>query len=142
MSGTTIIVTSGIIRNHENKVLLVKRAPNDSFPNKWQFPGGKGEYGEHPEESLKREILEETGLTITPLFPIVINQFKSSTKEIQYIEIFYLVDLVSPNQIVELSSEHTDFSWIDIDEVTNFDTTEYIQAVVAKAKSFPFFSSK
>jgi 8-oxo-dGTP diphosphatase len=137
MSGTTIIVTSAIIRNYENKVLIVKREPNDSFPNKWEFPGGKADYGEHPEDSVKREIKEETGLEITPLFPVVINEYKNVKKNVSYIEIFYIADLTPTNQIVTLSTEHTEFAWIDFDDAANFDTTEYILDVIKRAKLFP-----
>lgn len=141
MTGTTIVVTSAIIRNYDNKVLIVKREPNDSFPNKWEFPGGKSEYGEHPEEGVKREIFEETGLKITPLFPIVVNQYENSKKNVSYVEIFFLADMTTPDQIVTLSDEHTDFAWIAFDEATNFDTTEYIHAVIDKARSFPLLSA-
>jgi 8-oxo-dGTP diphosphatase len=139
MTGTIIIVTSAIIRNYENKVLIVKREPNDSFPNKWEFPGGKSEYGEHPEESVKREVKEETGLTINPVFPVVVNEFKNTKKNVSYVEIFYIADLTTANQIVTLSSEHTDFSWIAFEDIHNFETTDYVHEVIRKAQSFPLF---
>ena len=44
----------------------------DGFENKgwWELPGGGLEYGESPQECLKREIHEEMGLTVTEVAPL------------------------------------------------------------------------
>jgi 8-oxo-dGTP diphosphatase len=46
-----------------NEILLVKRR-DEPDRNKWAIPGGKLEFNETLEEGLKREMLEETGLTV------------------------------------------------------------------------------
>ena len=46
----------------DKKILLIKRK-NEPFKNKWALPGGFVEYGEKLENAVKREIIEETGLT-------------------------------------------------------------------------------
>jgi mutator protein MutT len=48
----------------ELQVLLVRRGPGQSGAGDWEFPGGKVERGEAPEEALAREIEEELGLQI------------------------------------------------------------------------------
>ena len=50
----------GIIRK-DNKVLLIKKA-RGAYTGKLDLPGGGIEYNESPEEALKRELLEETGI--------------------------------------------------------------------------------
>jgi len=57
------LVTAAIIINN-GKVLIAQRAENQQLAGKWEFPGGKVEPGETPEECLKREIKEELGINI------------------------------------------------------------------------------
>ena len=46
------------------KVLLVRRGPGEKGAGLWEFPGGKIEPGESPEEALKREVREELSLEV------------------------------------------------------------------------------
>ena len=60
---TKITVSAGvIIRRH--KVYIQKRKPGGLMGGLWEFPGGKRESGESPEQCLLREIKEELGVTI------------------------------------------------------------------------------
>jgi 8-oxo-dGTP diphosphatase len=53
-----LLVSAGII--HRNgKILVGQRRKNDRHPFKWEFPGGKVEYGESPQQALVRELREE-----------------------------------------------------------------------------------
>ena len=46
----------------EDKILVGQRMPEQSHPLKWEFPGGKVEPGESPEQALARELEEELGI--------------------------------------------------------------------------------
>ena len=52
------------IIEREGKVLAAQRSATMTLPLKWEFPGGKIEAGESPEECLIRELKEELGVTI------------------------------------------------------------------------------
>ena len=54
-------VTAAIMRKN-GKILIAKRQIGDAFEGKWEFPGGKIEEGETPEQCLRREIFEEFGI--------------------------------------------------------------------------------
>jgi 8-oxo-dGTP diphosphatase len=54
-------VTAAILRK-DGKILIAKRQRGDAFEGKWEFPGGKIEDGETPEQCLKRELFEEIGI--------------------------------------------------------------------------------
>ena len=47
------------------KILCTQRSEAMNMPLKWEFPGGKLERGESPEECLKRELQEELGIEVS-----------------------------------------------------------------------------
>lgn len=59
------IVVVGAVIEHDGKIFATKRGPNMSLAGLWEFPGGKIEAGETPQEALAREIQEELGCTVT-----------------------------------------------------------------------------
>jgi 8-oxo-dGTP diphosphatase len=54
-------VTAGIMEDN-GRVLIGKRRPGKHMGGRWEFPGGKLEPGETPEEALARELEEELGV--------------------------------------------------------------------------------
>ena len=52
------------IIEQEGRVLAAQRSATMTLPLKWEFPGGKIEAGESPEECLIRELMEELGVTV------------------------------------------------------------------------------
>lgn len=61
MSNIMIVVACALI-DADNRVLLAQRPEGKSMAGLWEFPGGKIETGEIPEESLIRELKEELGI--------------------------------------------------------------------------------
>jgi 8-oxo-dGTP diphosphatase len=59
-----VIVAACALLNGSREVLIAKRPPGRSFAGLWEFPGGKVEQGEEPEEALIRELKEELGIEI------------------------------------------------------------------------------
>jgi 8-oxo-dGTP diphosphatase len=58
-----VLVVAALIRGGD-RVLLSQRRADQSFPLCWEFPGGKVDPGEAPEEALRREIREELGCDV------------------------------------------------------------------------------
>lgn len=62
-------ISVGIIRNATGEIYITQRAADSHMAHKWEFPGGKIEAGETPEEAVIRELQEEVGITATSLHP-------------------------------------------------------------------------
>jgi len=56
-----VSVVAGVL-THGGKILIGQRKRNDWHGLKWEFPGGKIEPGEEPEQALARELREELGI--------------------------------------------------------------------------------
>ena len=61
---TTLLVAAAALLNEKNEVLLAQRPDTKRLAGKWEFPGGKVEMRESPEEALIRELREELGIEI------------------------------------------------------------------------------
>jgi len=59
-------VVAAALLDGEGRILLQQRAPGRQMAGLWEFPGGKVEPGELPEEALARELQEELGIHIAP----------------------------------------------------------------------------
>jgi 8-oxo-dGTP diphosphatase len=59
-----LLVAAGIIYR-DGQVLLGQRRKGDRHPLKWEFPGGKVEFGESPQQALVRELGEELQIEAT-----------------------------------------------------------------------------
>ena len=57
-------VVAAAIQDSDNRILVVQKGANSSYPFCWEFPGGKVRQGESDEEALIREIKEELNVDI------------------------------------------------------------------------------
>lgn len=62
-AGITRFVAAAVI-NHDGRILLVRRNPDDYLGGLWEIPSGTVEPGETILDALHRETAEETGLTV------------------------------------------------------------------------------
>ncbi|BCS52495.1 (deoxy)nucleoside triphosphate pyrophosphohydrolase [Geobacter sp. SVR] len=58
------------IIERDGLVLAAQRSATMSMPLKWEFPGGKLDPGENPQECLEREVREELGLEVAIVAPL------------------------------------------------------------------------
>ncbi len=58
-----LVVVACALVDPDNRILLAQRPEGKSMAGLWEFPGGKIERGETPEQSLVRELHEELGIT-------------------------------------------------------------------------------
>jgi 8-oxo-dGTP diphosphatase len=59
-----VLVAACALIDPDGRVLIAQRPQGKSMAGLWEFPGGKVEAGERPEESLIRELREELGIAV------------------------------------------------------------------------------
>jgi 8-oxo-dGTP diphosphatase len=59
-----LLVVAAALLDADNRVLIAQRPEGKQLAGLWEFPGGKIDAGERPEESLIRELKEELGITV------------------------------------------------------------------------------
>ncbi len=62
----TLAVVAAALVDSEGRVLLQKRPTGKAMAGLWEFPGGKIDPGETPENALSRELMEELGIQVSP----------------------------------------------------------------------------
>jgi len=123
--GVVKLNSNGDERNDDDDyILLLKRnAQRRTSPNKWQTPSGFINEGESAEEAILREVKEETALdgTIKKSGSVfeVIDQWA------RWIIIPFLI-LVKSDKVVIDNKEHSEFKWIKVDEISNFECVKGI----------------
>jgi 8-oxo-dGTP diphosphatase len=64
VSAKVVLVAACALIDADGRVLLAQRPAGKPMAGLWEFPGGKVEQGERPEDSLIRELKEELGIVV------------------------------------------------------------------------------
>ena len=138
MTGTKKIVQKIVLGGaviKDGKILILQRSQNeDIYPGIWELPGGKREPLESSEDSLIREIMEETSLNVEPIMPFSVfdYQIEKPDETRDSTQINFLVALTGEGNVM-LSKEHQAFAWITSKEIGKYNFTEETKNVVKKA---------
>jgi 8-oxo-dGTP diphosphatase len=65
VSRKNVVVAACALIDADGRVLLAQRPPGKPMEGLWEFPGGKVEADERPEETLIREMKEELGIVVS-----------------------------------------------------------------------------
>jgi 8-oxo-dGTP diphosphatase len=92
MTGDTILVAAAVLER-EGKILAARRKKGAHLEGRWEFPGGKLEPGESPQECLVRELQEEAGILVEPREILEVVFHRYSEKSV--LLLFYRCELAS-----------------------------------------------
>lgn len=130
------IIAIGVIQNAEGKILVTQRNdPRNRFShNKWQYPGGSIEFGEHPVDALVREIQEEVGIDVEPVIdqPIVYSHLYKE-QNVHIIAMTYPAVYKSGTIDITGDPETGDYKWCTVEEIQQLDCLPLVQEMTEDA---------
>ena len=136
MKNTTLVYIE-----KDNKYLMLHRTKKDQDENsgKWIGIGGHFEDGESPDECMLREVLEETGLTITKYKFRGLVTFVSDEYGTEYMHLFTANGFTG--ELIDC--DEGELAWIDKSEVLNLNLWEGDKVFLnLLAQDSPYFSIK
>ena len=66
-----IEVAAGVLQDLHGRILIAQRPPGGHVGGYWEFPGGKLKVDEPPAQALRRELMEELGVTVEAAVPFM-----------------------------------------------------------------------
>jgi 8-oxo-dGTP diphosphatase len=123
-----VLVTAGIIER-EGKILIAQRMKGSLLEYKWEFPGGKLEDNETPEECLVRELKEELGIKTR-----IKSFFAESKYTYQQLSIEMLVYWVEYQSGEFSLKAHEQIIWVEPSKLGQFDFAEADKPIIEKLR--------
>ena len=101
---------------HDGKILIIKRGKNDPLKRRWEFPGGTMEYGETPEECLRRKIKDELDIDVQvgDFFCESLYQYDHDSIQLLAYRVHWMTGEIG-------LQEHDDYEWVNSDRLHQFD---------------------
>ena len=114
-----INVVCGVIRDKQGRLLVCRRPEGKALAGEWEFPGGKVELDEPPEQALRRELSEELAceIDVGKALPEVEHQYPGFSIRL----LPFLCSLKSGEPI---ALEHSEIRWITPDQCSSLDWSE------------------
>jgi 8-oxo-dGTP diphosphatase len=104
-----VLSVRAVVRNQAGECLAIRRSASSRYdPGLWEIPGGKSDPGETIEESILREVAEETGLQIELTRVVGSAQSEIEDKRIAYL----ILEAQVIGGSLQLSHEHDAYRWL------------------------------
>jgi 8-oxo-dGTP diphosphatase len=113
-----IIKVTAAILQKDGRIIIAQRKSSDHLSDRWEFPGGKIEPGETPEECLAREIKEEFDIDVAigDYIGSSIYQYDHISIELMAYQSFWVNGAIS-------MKDHKAYRWVTVDQLGEFDFT-------------------
>lgn len=95
-------------------------------------PGGHIEMGENIIEALEREVREETGLEISDIKFLSVDEYINKEKSKHFVFLNYLAKSADSDNVVLCDEDATEFKWIKPRDVINLQLTESLRGIIEK----------
>ncbi|PLS80622.1 hypothetical protein CYG49_04650 [Candidatus Saccharibacteria bacterium] len=119
------LIARAIIKR-DGRVLLVRRATGaEPLLGKFELPGGKVEFGEHPEVAIRRELEEELGVAAetVQLYDIV-SHYDNVRSDCHHVVVVFLASIQTNEAAIKLSEAHDKYQWKKLSSIQLSEVTE------------------
>lgn len=111
----------GCICSSADKILLLKRYTDKSYPGRWGIPGGKVKEKETRLRAMVRELFEETGLILSADNLNLAKTYHVITDEMSFLYTVYQCQFESIPKVRIRPEEHTQFGWFNLISALNLE---------------------
>lgn len=115
--------------NYKGKILILRESTkylDGTNSSKYDVAGGRIQPGERFDESLLREVKEETGLDVEIKKPFFVNEWRPVVRGEQWQIIATFFECITKSGKVTLSEDHDKFEWIDPKNYKKYNLIETI----------------
>jgi len=106
----------GVFVKREGKILVGERIGSHGAGT-WALPGGHLEPGESFEACCKREVLEETGLIIKDISPVVFTNDIFHDAGLHYVTLFFRAEYHSGDLVIREPRECKEWRWVSLSQI-------------------------
>ena len=133
-SRNPVLAVAAVIWNDQREVLLIRRT-KEPRKGQWSLPGGKVEFGESIEDAARREVLEETGLTVALLgvagIAETILDASAGAADVHFVLIDYSARVVSGE--AKAASDAADATWFTQEAIKDLPLWEETKRIIAQS---------
>ena len=131
----------------EGKLLCIEKT-RGPYQHRFDLPGGSQEEGEGLTETLKREVLEETGYTLNSysnprIYDVLVHE-EGQDFAVHHIMAFYDIELdfegphkSLPQEVLDGSNDSAKAIWLNLEEITADNASPLVLKVKAELRGFP-----
>lgn len=129
------IASYGVCLNAQGELLLARAAPSLTLRGRWFLPGGGVQHGESPTQSLRREIQEESGLTVElGLLLDVLSDVRTlpDGTSLHTVRLIYQVESWQGTLRPEVDGTTDAVRWVPREELATLPLAHYVHDVVSR----------
>lgn len=125
-----LYVVVGVLRNPQGQLLVQQRLPGKPCAGLWEFPGGKVEKNESPQQALFRELNEEIGVSVKNIIPLT-----QIAHDYEHANVWLDVYLIDNFTAQITNREAQNFGWKSIEEILQMDVLAAVHPILDAVKS-------